>query len=145
VEAVYQKEKEFHSSQRDSWKLKGTTIPPNNTPSSETTDIDNPELNIKEATNRTHMWSAEEWAIRNAPIAYHKPWGQQTEQNNPLDCNIKIVPDEERRTFLSAIVTTRSPHNVTSGEARRSNQGHNTLLYPTNAIRFVPGVWFMYL
>jgi len=31
AEAVYQKEKEFQSSQRDSWKLQATTIPPNNT------------------------------------------------------------------------------------------------------------------
>jgi len=69
AEAVYQKEKEFQSSQRDSWNLKATTIPPNNTPSSETTDIDIPELNIKDAPNRTHMWSAEEWATRKAPIA----------------------------------------------------------------------------
>jgi len=60
AEAVYQKEKEFQSSQRDSWKLKATTIPPNNTPSSVTADIDIPELNVKEAPNCTHMWSAEE-------------------------------------------------------------------------------------
>jgi len=73
AEAVYQKEKEFQSSQRDSWKLKATTIPPNNTPSYETPDVDIPELNIKEAPNSTHMWSAEEWAIRNAPIARHEP------------------------------------------------------------------------
>jgi len=87
-------EQEFQSSQRDSWKLKATTIPPNNTPSSETPDIDIPEVNIKEAPNRTHMWYAEEWAIRNAPIARHEPWGQQPAQNNPWDYNIKIVPDE---------------------------------------------------
>jgi len=58
-EAVYQKEKEFQLSQRDSWKLKATTIPLNNTPSSVTPDVDIPELNDKEAPNRTHMWSAE--------------------------------------------------------------------------------------
>jgi len=60
AEAVYQKEKEFRSSQQDSSKLKATTIPPNNTPSSETPDIDIAELNIKEAPNHTHMWSAAE-------------------------------------------------------------------------------------
>jgi len=108
AEAVYQKEKEFQSSQQDSWKLKATTIPPNNTPSSETPDIDVPELNIKEAPNRTHMWSAEEWAIRNAPIARHEPWGQQRAQNNSWNYPIKIVPEEERPSFLSAAVTTRS-------------------------------------
>jgi len=96
AEAVYQKEKEFQSSPRDSWKLKVTTIPPNNTLSSETPDIDIPEFNIKEAPNRTHMWSAKQWAIRNAPIARHEPWGQQPIQTNPWDYNIKIVPDEER-------------------------------------------------
>jgi len=60
AEAVYQKEKEFQSSQRDSWKLKTTNIPPNNNPSSETPDNDIPELNVKEAPNRIHMWSAED-------------------------------------------------------------------------------------
>jgi len=108
AEAVYQKEKEFQSSQQDSWKLKATTIPPNNTPFSETPDIDIPELNIKEALNRTHMWSAEEWAIRNAPIARHDQWDQQPERNNPWDYNIKIVQDEDRPSFFSAAGTTRS-------------------------------------
>jgi len=121
AEAVYQKEKEFQSSQRDSWKLKATTIPPKNTPSSETPDIDIHGFNIKETPNRTHMWSAEEWAIRNAPIAHHEPCGQQTEQNNPWDYNIKIVPDEERPSFLSGTVTTRSQRNAASGEASDSN------------------------
>jgi len=144
AEAVYQKEKDFQSSQRDSWKLKATTIPPNNTHSSDTPDIDIPELNIKEAPNGTHMWSAEEWAIRNAPIARHELWGQQTAQNNPWDYNIKIVPDEERSPFLSAAVTTRSQRNAASGEARGSNQGHNTLLSSTNPMRYVPGVGFMH-
>jgi len=144
AEAVYQKEKEFHSSQRDLWELKATTIPPNNTPSSETPDIDIPELDLKEAPNRTHMWSAEEWAIRNAPIARHKPWGQQTEQKIPWDYNIKIVPDEERTSFLSATVTTRSQRNAASGKASRSNQGYNTLLYPTNPMRYVAGVEFIH-
>jgi len=144
AEAVYQKEKEFQSSQRDSGKLKATTIPPNNTPSSETPDYDIPELNIKEAPNRTYMWSAEEWAIRNAPIACHEPWGQQHAQNNPWDCNTKIVPDEERCPFLSAAVTTRSQRNAASGEPSGSNQGHNTLLSPTNPMRYVPGVGFMH-
>jgi len=144
AEAVYQKEKEFQSSQRDSWKLKATAIPSNNTPSSETPDIDIPELTIKEAPNRTHMWSAEEWAIRNAPIARHEPWGQQTEQKNPWDYNIKIVPDEERPSFLYAAVTTRSQRNTASGEASGSNQGHNTLLSPTNPMRYVLGVGFMH-
>jgi len=60
AEAVYQKEKEFQSSQRDSWKLKASTIPPNYTPSSETPDIEVPELNIKEAPYHTYMWFAEE-------------------------------------------------------------------------------------
>jgi len=144
AEAVYQKEKEFQSSQRDSWKWKTTTIPPNNTPSSETPDINIPEINIKEAPNRTHMWSAEEWAIRNAPIAPHEPWGQQTEQNNLWDYNIKIVPDEERSPYLIAAVTTRTQRNAASREARGSNQGHNSLLSPTNAMRYVPGVGFMH-
>jgi len=144
TEAVYQKEKEFQSSQRDSWKLKATTIPPNNTPSSETPDIHIRDLNVKEAPNRTHMSSAEEWAMRNAPIARHKPWGQQTEQKNLWDYHIKIVPDEERPCFLSAPVTTRSQRNAASGEASGSNQGHNTLLSPTNPIRYVPGVGFMH-
>jgi len=62
--------------------LKAATIPPNNTPSSDTPNIDIPELNFKEAPNRTHMWSAEEWTIRNALIAPHEPWGKQTEQKN---------------------------------------------------------------
>jgi len=144
AEAVYQEEKEFQSSQRDSWKLKATTIPPNNTPSSETPDIDIPKLNIKEAPNRTHMWSAEEWAIRNDPIARHEPCGQEPSQNNPWDYNIKIVPDEERPSFLSAAVTTRSQHNAASREASGSYQGHNTLLSPTNPMRYVPGVGFMH-
>jgi len=51
-------------------------MPPNNTPSYETPDIDIPDLNI-------NMWSAEELAIRNASISRHEPWGQQTKQNNP--------------------------------------------------------------
>jgi len=121
AEAVYQKEKEIQSSQRDSWKLKATTIPPNNTPSSETPYIDIPELNIQEAPNHTHMWSAEEWAIRNAPIARHEQWGQQPTQDNPWDYKIMIVPDKERPYFLSAAVTTRSHRNPASGEASESN------------------------
>jgi len=144
VEAVYQKEKEFQSSQRDSWKLKAATIPPNNTPSSETPDIDIPDFNVKEAPNRTHMWSAEEWAIRNTPIARQEPWGQQTEQKNPWDYNIKIVPDEERPSFLSAAVTIRSQRNAASREASGSNQGHNTLLSLTNPMRYMLGVAFMH-
>jgi len=63
------------------------------------------------------MWSAEEWAIRNAPIARHEPWGQQTEQKYPWNYNIKIIPDWERPSFLSAAVTTRSQRNAFSGEA----------------------------
>jgi len=124
--------------------LLGTTIPPNNTPSSETLDIDIPEFNIKEDPNRTHMKSAEEWAIRKAPIARHEPWQQQIEQKNPWDFKIKIVPDKERSSFLSAAVTTRSQCNAASGEASGSNQGHNTLLSPTNPMRYVPGVAFMH-
>jgi len=123
--------------------LKATTIPSNNTPSSETPAIDIPELNLKKGPKRTHMWSAEEWAIRNASMARHEPWGQRTEQNNPWDYNIKIVPEKERRTFLSATVTTRSKRNTASVEASTSNQGHNTLLSPTNPMRYVPGVGFM--
>ena len=75
AEAVYQKEKEFQSSQGDLWKLKATSNPPNNTPSFETPDIDIPKLNLKEAPNRTCMWSAEEWAIRNTPIARIRTMG----------------------------------------------------------------------
>jgi len=71
AEAVFQKEKEFQSSQADSWKLRATSIPPNNT--TETPDIDIPELIIKEPPNRNHMWFAEEWAMRNAPVAHHEP------------------------------------------------------------------------
>jgi len=89
------------------------------------------------------MCTAEDWAIRNAPIACHNPWGQQTEQSNPWDYNIKIIPDEEICPFLSATVTTRSQCNAASGEARGSNQGHNTLLSPTNPMRYVPGLGFM--
>jgi len=144
AEAVYQKDQEFQSSQRDSRKLKATTIPPNNTPSSEIPDIDIPELNLQEAPNRTHMWSAEEWAIRNAPIDRHEPWGQQTEQKNPCDYNIKIVRDEERPSFLSAAVTTRYQCNAASREASGSNQGYNTLLSPTNPMKYVPGVGFIH-
>jgi len=88
--------------------LKAATIPPPNTPSFETPNIDIPELNLKEAPNGTHMWSAEEGAIRTAPIAHHEPWGQQPAQHNPWNYNIKIMPDEERPSFLSAAVTTRS-------------------------------------
>jgi len=144
AEAVYWKEKEFQSSQGDSRKLKATTIPPNNTPSSETPDIDIPEVNVKEASNRTCMWSADERAVRNTPIAHHEPWGQQTEPQNPWDYNIKQVADEERASFLSAAVTTRSQRNTASGEASGSNQGHNTLLSPTNPMRCMPGVGFMH-
>ena len=124
--------------------MKATTIPPNNTPSSETLDVDIPDLNIQEASNRTHMWSAEEWAIRNAPIACHDPWDQQPERNNPWDYNIKIVTDENRPSFLSAPVTTRSQRNIASAEASGSNQGNNTLLSPTNPMRNMPGVGFMH-
>jgi len=74
----------------------------------------------------------------------HQPWGQQTEEKNPWDYNFKVVPDEERRTFLSAAVTTRSQRNAASGEASGSNLGHNTLLSPTNPMRYVPEVRFMH-
>jgi len=124
--------------------LKATTIPPNNTHSYDTSDIDNPELNCEEAPNRTHMWSAEEWAIRNAPIARHEPWGPPNEQKNPWDYNIKIIPDEETHSFLSAAVNTRSHCYAASGEAGGSNQGQNTLLSPTNPMRYVPDVGFMH-
>jgi len=62
----------------------------------------------------------------------------------PIGLQIKIVPDEERPSFLSAAVTTRSQRNAASGEASGSNQGHNTLLSPTNPMRYVPGVGFMH-
>jgi len=90
------------------------------------------------------MGSTEEWAIRIAPIARHEPWGQQPAQNNQLNYNNKIVPDEERPSFLSATVSTRSQPNVASGEASRSNYSHNTLLSPTNPMRYVPVVGFMH-
>jgi len=90
------------------------------------------------------MWSAEEWVIRNAPIPHHEPWGQQLTQNNPWDYNIKIVPGEEKPSFLSVVVTTRSQSNAASGEASGSNQGHNTLLSPTNPVRYMPGLGFMH-
>jgi len=90
------------------------------------------------------MWAVEEWAIRNTPIARHEAWGQQNEKNNPWDYNIKIIPDEERRSFLSAVVTIRSQYNAASGEASGSHQSHNTLLSPTIPIRYVPGVGFMH-
>jgi len=144
VKAGYQKEKEFQSSQQDSWKLKATTIPPNNIPSSETSNIDIPDLNIKESPNRSHMWSVEEWAIRNAPIARKDPWGRQSVQNNPRDYNLKIVPDEERTPVLSAVVTSRSQRNISFGESSGSNQGHNTSLSPTNPMTYMPGVEFMH-
>jgi len=124
--------------------LKATTISPNNTPSSKTPDIDILELNIKEALNYTHMWTAEEWAIRNAPIATHNPWDQQTKRHNPWDYNIKIVPDEKRYFFLSAALTIKSQCNTACGEASGSNQGDNTLLSPTNPIRYRPEVGFMH-
>jgi len=88
-EAVYQKEKESQSSQWDSWKLRATTIPLNNTPSPLTTYIDIPKLNIKEGPNRTHMWTAEEWVIWNVPFARYDSWDQRPERNNPLDYKIK--------------------------------------------------------
>jgi len=90
------------------------------------------------------MWSAEECAIRNAPIARHEPWCQQPAQNHQWDYNIKIVPDEERTPFLSAAVTTRSQRNAASREATGSSQCHNTHLSPTNSMRYVPGVGFMH-
>jgi len=90
------------------------------------------------------MWSVEQWGIRNAPSARHKLWVQQPARNNPWDYNIKIVSGEERHSFLSAAVTTRSQCNVSSGEASGSNRGHNTLLFPTNPVRYVPGVGFMH-
>jgi len=90
------------------------------------------------------MWSAQEWAIRNSPIARHEPWGHQPAQNNPWDYNIKIVPYEQRPSFLSAAVSTRSQCNAASGQASGTNQGHNTLLFPTNPMRYVPGVGFMH-
>ena len=90
------------------------------------------------------MWSVEEWAIRMAPIPRHEPWGQQTEQKNPWDYNIKIILDEERPSFLSAAVTTRSQRNAASEEASGSNQGYNSLLSPTNPMRYVPGVGFIH-
>jgi len=121
-----------------------TTIPPNNTPSAESTDIDILEHNTIEAPNYTHMWTAEEWGIRNAPIARYDPWDQQTEPNNPWDYNINIVPDEERPAFFSAAVTTRSQRNAASAEPTRCNQGHNTLLSYSNPMRYVLGVGFMY-
>jgi len=55
-----------------------------------------------------------------------------------------IVPDEERPSSLSAAITTRLQCNSASGEASGSNQGHNTLLSPTNPMRYVPGVGFMH-
>ena len=90
------------------------------------------------------MWYAEEWAIRNATIARHKPWGQQNEQKNPWDYNIKIVPDEERISFLSTAVTSKTKCHTASSEASGSKQGHNTLLSPTNPMRYAPGVGFIH-
>jgi len=97
--------------------FKATIIPPNNTVYYESQDIDIQELNINEALNSTHIWTAEEWAIRNTPIARYDPWYQQPERNNPRDYNIYIVPEEERTSFLSAATNTRSQRNAASAEA----------------------------
>jgi len=105
--------------------------------------MDIPELNIKEAPNSTRMWSVEECAIRNAPIAHNELWGQLTETKNQWNYNIKILSNKERPSFLSAAVTTRSQCNAASGEASGSNQGHNTLLSSTNPMRDVLGVGFI--
>ena len=86
----------------------------------------------------------EEWAFKNAAIACQEPRVQQSEQKNPWDYNTKILPDEERRSFLSAAVTTRSQCNAASGEASRSNQGYNTLLSPANPMKYVSGVGFIH-
>jgi len=85
-----------------------------------------------------------EWAIRNVPIARHDPWDQQPERNNPWDYNIRIIPDEERPSFLSAAVTARSQCTTASREASRSNPGHSTLLSTTIPKRYVPGLGFIY-
>jgi hypothetical protein len=69
------------------------------------------------------MWTAEEWAIRNAPIVRHHPWNQQAEQNITWDNNIKIVADEENPTFLSAAVTTRSQRRNANNEGTDFIQG----------------------
>ena len=124
--------------------MKAATIPPNNTPSCETPDIDIPELNVKAGPNCTHMWSAVEWAIGNTPITRYEPWVLHLAPNNPWDYNIKIVLYKERPSFLSTVVTTRSQHNAASGEASGPNQDHNSLLSSTNPIRYVPGVGFMH-
>jgi len=96
--------------------MKATTIPSNNTSSFETPNIDIHEFNIKEATNCTHMWTAEEWTIKNAPNVCYDAWYQQPEQNNLWDYNIKIIPEKERPCFPSPAVTTRQQHNAASGE-----------------------------
>jgi hypothetical protein len=90
------------------------------------------------------MWTAEEWAIRNAPIARHTPWNQQAEQNNPWDYNIKIVPDQEERTFLSASVTTRSQSNIAPAQASGLPLGEIPSAPPTTPMRYVPGVGFVH-
>jgi len=90
------------------------------------------------------MSTVEEWAILHAPIACHDPLDQQPKQNNLWDYNIKIVPDGERRSFLSTAVPTKSQCNAASGEASESNQGHNTFLFPTTAMRYMLGVGFMH-
>jgi len=126
VEAVYPKEKEFQSSQWDLWKLKATTIPAYNTPPAKTPDIDIPELNIKETPNCTHMWTVDEWAIRNAPIVPYDPWTQQPEQSNLWYYNIKIELDKEKAFFFFTTVTIRLQSNVASAEAMGFNQGDNS-------------------
>jgi len=59
VAEVYQKEKEFQPSQRDMWKLQASTIPTTNFPYSKTPKIDILELNIKEDSNHTYIWTTE--------------------------------------------------------------------------------------
>jgi len=90
------------------------------------------------------MWTVEEWAIRNAPIACYEPWVQQPSQNNPEDYNIKNVPDEERPSILSATVSTRSKLNAASVETSGSKQGHNSLLFPNNPMRSMPAEGFIH-
>ena len=83
-------------------------------------------------------------AIRIDSFAIHDPWDQQPEPQNPCGFKIKIVPDKKRPSFLSAAVTSRLQCNAAAGEASGSNQDHNTLLAPTNPIRYMPGVGFIH-
>jgi len=100
--------------------LKAITISPNNIPSSETPDINIPELNTTKAPHHIYRLTAEEWAVRNASIACHDLWDPQPKQKSPWVYNIKIVLNKEKPSYLATAFTHRSQCNTPSAEASRS-------------------------